>query len=342
MTGNIIISTDWHLKPSNIEEIRELLMQELKIANDNGIANHVWLGDIFDSRIAQRQEVLDAFSSILEMFSQYGHNVWCIPGNHDKSDYKSEKSFLEPFKYHNNFTLITKLEGVEIAGIKCYFIPFFDNEIWLENTSKLLKEKDHKTNVLFTHIAFQGSRNNDGSEVDSDIKPSLFKNFGLVLSGHYHDFQEIGKNIVHLGSITQNNFGEDDKKGFWLLNKDLTYAFIPSKGKRFKKVVINLEDTTFKQADKIVKEFKEKNQDDFVRVEFVGTKDAITSIDKEEYKKLGIDVKVKAVELEAVEADIAEEVKVLSNSDITERFKDFCTQNEYSYEEGMEILKEVL
>ena len=64
MTGKMIISTDWHLKTSNIEEITELQRQELNVAEDNGITNHVWLGDIFDSRISQRQDVLNAFSSI--------------------------------------------------------------------------------------------------------------------------------------------------------------------------------------------------------------------------------------------------------------------------------------
>lgn len=343
MTGKMIISTDWHLKPSNIEEITELQRQELNVAEDNGITNHVWLGDIFDSRISQRQDVLNAFSSILDMYARMEHKIYCIPGNHDKSDYSSDESFLDAFKYHKGFKLITELDAFEIGGIICYFMPFFDNAIWLkEMDNDVLKEKNHKTHVLFTHIAFQGSRNNDGSEVESDIKPSLFKNFGMVFSGHYHDFQEIGKNIVHLGSITQNNFGEDDKKGFWLLDDDLTYAFIPSKGKRYRKVTVNLENTTFKQADKIVKDFQKKNKEDFIRVEFVGTKDAISSIDKEEYRKLGVDVKVKSVELETEEVETAEEIKALSGSDIADKFKGFCEQNDYSYNEGMEILKEVL
>lgn len=60
------------------------------------------------------------------------------------------------------------------------FYAVFDNAIWLKGMGDVLKEKNHKTHILFTHIAFQGSRNNDGSEVESDIKPSLFKNFGMV------------------------------------------------------------------------------------------------------------------------------------------------------------------
>ena len=55
-----------------------------------------------------------------------------------------------------------------------------------------------------------------------------------------------------------------------------------------------------------------------------------------------MDVKVKSVELETEEVETAEEIKALSGSDIAEKFKGFCEQNDYSYNEGMEILKEVL
>lgn len=102
MTGKMIISTDWHLKPSNIEEIMELQRQELNVAEDNGITSHVWLGDIFDSRISQRQDVLNAFSSILDMYAMRGHKIYCIPGNHDKSDYSSDRSF---------WTLLNTIKG---------------------------------------------------------------------------------------------------------------------------------------------------------------------------------------------------------------------------------------
>lgn len=200
MTGKMIISTDWHLKPSNIEEITELQRQELNVAEDNGITDHVWLGDIFDSRISQRQDVLNAFSSILDMYARMGHTVYCIPGNHDKSDYSSDRSFLDAFKYHKGFRLITDLDAFEIGGVICYFMPFFDNAIWLKGMGDVLKEKNHKTHVLFTHIAFQGSRNNDGSEVESDIKPSLFKKFwhGLFWTlsrfpGNRKEYRALGK-----------------------------------------------------------------------------------------------------------------------------------------------------
>lgn len=336
-----VMSTDWHLKPSNLEDIKELTRQEICVAKDMGINTHIWLGDIFDSRISQRQETLDTLTEIIEMYEEEGQKIICIPGNHDKTSYDSEKSFLDVYKYHPNFDLIDMFDFREVNGVHCYFLPFFDNEIWLDEISNQSIERPGHS-VLFSHIAMQGSRNNDGSEVESEIKPSLFKDWGKVFLGHYHDHQELTKNVIHLGSITQNNFGEDDRKGFWILYEDLSYNLIPSDGKRYKKEVVNLDEMTFKQVDKVIKALKENNPDDYVRVEIVGSQDQLKSIDKKVYQELGIDVKLKAKELEVAEIEVAEEVKALSNSDIAVKFKDWCKENDYNYEEGYNILKQVL
>lgn len=340
MRPKIIVSTDWHLKPSNLEEIYKLQEQELREANELGVKDHVWLGDIFDSRISQREETLNMLTKIIDLYSAFGHNIYCIPGNHDKSNYDSETSFLDAYKYHPNFDLMDQIDYRLINGVNCYFLPFFSNEIWIDEISNQ-NDRDHVEDILFTHIAFQGSRNNDGSLIESTIKPSMFENWGKVFSGHYHDFQELSENIIHLGSITQNNFGEDEEKGFWVIYDDLSYDLIPSDGKKYKKLTINMDEMTFKQADKVIKKFKEENNDSFVRVEIKGSEDIIKSIDKKEYQSLGIDVKIKINEIENTESE-TEEVKALTNTDIVDKFKLFCEQNEYDYKEGVEILKEVI
>lgn len=338
----IIVSTDWHLKPSNLEEIYKLQEQEVQEANKLGITSHVWLGDIFDSRISQREETLRTFTKIIELYNTFGHKVYCVPGNHDKSNYDSETSFLDSFKYHPNFVLIDQLDFYQINGINCYFLPFFSNEIWLDKISNQ-QEQDHKNHILFTHIAFQGSRNNDGSLVESTIKSSMFENWGMVYSGHYHDFQELTENVIHLGSLTQNNFGEDENKGFWVIYDDLSYDLIPSQGKSYKKLTIDLQTITSKQVDKLIKSFKKENEDAFIRVEFKGNQDELKAIDKKVYQELGIDVKLKATEVEDNSNEVeTSEVKALTNSDIIKKFKDFCNQNEYDYREGLTILEQVL
>lgn len=98
-----MIFTDIHLKESNCNEIKELLIgQGIEICKIYRLKRCFCLGDVFDSRIAQKQEVLSTWDEILNAYDKAGIEVVCIRGNHDSSDYKSSNSFLN----HISITLI--------------------------------------------------------------------------------------------------------------------------------------------------------------------------------------------------------------------------------------------
>lgn len=332
-----LIYTDFHIKPDNVESVSTLCKEAIQIANKYSIENHIWLGDVFDNRVSQRESVLNGLTQIIEMYDKVNHRIYCIPGNHDKTDYSSRNSFLHPYKYHPSFDLIDDLDYRMIGGKECFFLPFFSDEIMMENIECFAGSKD----FLFGHFAVTGSKNNDGSEVESRIKPSLFKTFKKVFLGHYHNQQDINPNIIHLGSLQQNNFGEDDRKGFWLLYSDGTIELITSKiGQTFKKLKIDLSNLTQKQAVSMIDKFKEDNPGARLRVEVCGETAAVKAFDKTRFQ--GIDIKKKYEEID-VDLNIDNiDIKTLSQQDIIDKFKLFCEENEYNYNEGLIILKEIL
>lgn len=343
-----MIFTDIHLKESNYQEIEELLIKQgIDICKTNNLKQCFCLGDVFDSRISQKQVVLSSWDKILDHYDKAGIELICIRGNHDSSDYKSSDSFLKPFKHHPNFKLIDDIDIVRIGDILFGCIAYYDEDIWVERFDELIEciqdEKDSKDKlVCLGHIAITGSKHL-GHVTENRLSLKIFDDFDMTFQGHFHDYQEVGEKFVHLGSLTQNNFGEDENKGFWIIYDDLTYDLIPSKGKKFRKIVIDLSATTLKQVNKIVKMFKDENPDNLLRVEFKGNQDELKSIDKKVYTELGIDVKMKAKEIEEIseEAEVSE-IKTLTNSDIINKFKIFCEQNDYSYEKGLTILEQVL
>lgn len=342
-----MIFTDIHLKESNYQEIEELLIgQGIEICKTNNIKQCFCLGDVFDSRISQKQVVLSSWDKILDCYDKAGIELICIRGNHDSSDYRSSDSFLKPFKHHPNFRLVDDIDIVTIGNVLFGCIAYYDEDIWIERFEELIeciKDEQTKDNkiVCLGHIAITGSQNL-GHITENRLNLKMFDDFDMTFQGHFHDFQELGEKFVHLGSLIQNNFGEDERKGFWIINEDLTYGLILSKGKSYKRLTINLEDTTIKQADKIIKSFKKENENSFIRVEFKGNQDELKSIDKKIYQELGIDVKLKANEIDTSDNIDISEVKALTNSDIVRKFKDFCEQNEYNYKEGLIILQQVL
>lgn len=331
-----ILSTDKHITPRNLSEMYDLFKQEIILAKELNVSNIIWLGDIFNSRESQRQEVLTFFSNILIDYKNAGLEIYCIPGNHDKTDYNSYDSFLDCFILAPHFHLLKEANSFTLGGVKFDSVPFFNEEKWLEEFNKIPKKEAGQ--ILLSHIAVDGSVNNDGSKVSSEkIKPSMFSHYKSVFLGHYHNAQQVSKNIFHLPSTRQNNFGEDNEKGFTILYNDFSTEFIKSKFIEFEKFHIDLDNSSVEEAMELAKTIEKEN----VRItfEFSGSDDKLRALDKKFFINLGVSVTTKNKDVEVEDVEYAEEVKKMTDDDIIEHFKRFCEKNNYPFDEGIKYLK---
>lgn len=331
-----ILSTDKHITPRNLSEMYDLFKQEIILAKERNVSNIIWLGDIFNSRESQRQEVLTFLSNILIDYKNAGLEIYCIPGNHDKTDYNSYDSFLDCFILAPHFHLLKEANSFTLGGVKFDSVPFFNEEKWLEEFNKIPKKEAGQ--ILLSHIAVDGSVNNDGSKVSSEkIKQSMFSHYKSVFLGHYHNAQQVSKNIFHLPSTRQNNFGEDNEKGFTILYNDFSTEFIKSKFIEFEKFHIDLDNSSVEEAMELAKTIEKEN----VRItfEFSGSDDKLRALDKKFFINLGVSVTTKNKDVEVEDVEYVEEVKKMTDDDIIEHFKRFCEKNNYPFDEGIKYLK---
>lgn len=335
-TPIVIFSTDWHIKEDNIDIIIDLVSQKCKLAKQLNVKYLVCLGDVFESRIAQKQSVLDAFSTIIEMVSNYGLKLVCIPGNHDKTNYGSKVSFLSPYKGRENFVLVDSKDLAVVEGVKLLFIPFFKDEVWLEVLDSF--KGHYEGSILCTHIAVTGSRNNDGTMVSSTISTGMFKSFFKVFSGHYHDQQKIGEKFYHLPSIRQNNFGENSDKGFTVLYSDGSHELVKSNFIEFKKVKINLDELELSQL--MILRDQYLNENSKVKFELLGSESQLKSINSDDFKGIQLSKKTKEIEDDIQYAE-SNEVVEMTASTIKEEFIKFCDQEKIDMSVGMKFLNKL-
>lgn len=334
-----IISTDWHIQSKNIEDIKRLISEKCQLAQKLGVQNLICLGDVFESRVSQREDVLNTFKVILDIIHSYELRLFLIPGNHDKTNYDSESSFLLPYESHPVVKLITTFDKITISDVRMYFVPFFSDSKWLEIFEELKPAGVH--NTLFTHIAVTGSVNNDGTHVSSSISPKIFSKFDKVFSGHYHNQQKVGKNFYHLPSLQQNNFGEDSEKGFTVLYDDLSHELVKSTFKEFVKIKIDIDNVTDDELNSLKRKYKNSNNN--IRFEFIGSEDKLKSLKKDDFTSLGIDVKTSSKEIiNDIEYIETAEIVEHNKETITEAFKDFCEKEGYSFEQGLNYLQKKL
>lgn len=333
-----IISTDKHLQESNAVELLDIAEQEIALAQRMGVSVVIWLGDIFDSRLSQRQELLTCLTEMIELYSASGITIYCIPGNHDKTDYESDESFLTQYRYHPGFNLFEVPTTIEIQGVECHFVPFYSQDIWLEKFGELPTPHSKKS-ILFSHTAVQGSINNDGKVVNNRIPLNLFKKYGKVMLGHYHDAQQPGANVFHLPSTRQNNFGEDEEKGFTILYDDTSFDFEKVSFVPYKEIKVDVLKTS---KDELLKLAKTNTDGVNVRITLVGDQQAVKAVNKKVFTEHGISVKAKYTDVEVTESEEAEAVQELSGTDIDEKFKAFCEEKGYDHAEGYELLKQIM
>lgn len=332
-----VTSNDWHLNESNLEEISGLIFQKIKLAKKNNTKVLIAIGDIFDSRKSQSEAVLTTFSKILDRILEEEMTIIVIPGNHDKTDYSSQSSFLVPFQHHPAIKLYSESQEFSLGKLKCYSIPFFENNVWLEEFKKIKTPVD----VLFTHIAVNGSVNNDNSKVESPINPSLFRKFKQVFLGHYHNEQYPGLNIVHLPSIRQKDFGEDKTKGFTLINEDGTFTIVQSQFKLFEVVELAAEKVDSSVLKSLLEEFQTK--DCYLKVKLVGKDNELKSLDINSLKSAGIKVDTKSLTIQQSIDSVDEPQVDLTNKDtILDLFSSFCAERELNFEEGIIILRKIM
>lgn len=339
-----VISTDWHIEEGNTEQVLDLIDQEIKLAQSLKINRLICLGDVLESRKAQKEVVLNCFFKILDKVLENGMKIWIIPGNHDKTDYNSLSSFLDPFSTHP--ALILCREPFLDKETNLLYMPFISEDLWIDTLNKFIEEdpytKGNRDKIsLCSHIAVNGSINNDRSKVESKVNAGFLRPFKNVFLGHYHDAQQPLPNVYHLPAIKQKNFGEDAEKGFTILYEDHSTKFVKSKFKEFITVSVDASEMDNGYLEKLS---KENTSEVNLRVEISGTNEEIKSFDLNKLKSKGIKIKTKSSEIESaiLSAEEGQTVDFEDNSEILKAFDEFCSIKGINKEEGLYYLDKLL
>ena len=333
-----IIFNDIHLKAGNEEAVISSIKHMIEVANEKGIKRVLFAGDLFHSRSFQRQSILLTLDKILRLFKLNGIEADFIPGNHDKTTYASHDNFLDVFSHYPNFNLHTSLSVIDVEGVSVTMLPFFSDDLLIP-----MIEEAKGTDVLISHFEMAGSTNLGKTSEKTSINKKLLSKWEKTYLGHYHNHHEITKDIVHLPSMIQDNFGEDDNKGFSILYDDLSYEIVLGKFRRFLKIVVNLDDINTSELKEIIK--THSNSLDTIRFEFIGEESKLKALDKSLFKGTKIDIKLK-YELKYDHTDKDSLPPTINEkydkSDIKKTLKQFCEDKGYDYKEGQKLLDEFL
>lgn len=275
---NAILTTDIHLKQSNLEITSKLFnLLENKI-KELGAENLIITGDINDSKSIIRSE---SFIQFQEFLQKVDVNIFLLVGNHDMHNTRRPElgHSLELFKVLDKVKVIDKPTLIT-PDIK--FVPYIHDPMELKK--EITKDS---VKYLFCHNGILGATMNDvGTKDETSISSENFNSIMQVFCGHYHNFHQLGENITYLGSPFSHSFAESNTEkyiAFIDFEKD-GVEYIPTNLR--KHITIQLDSTVENNLDSL-----KFSEDDIVRIVISGPKEN-NLILLEKIEKKGINAKI--------------------------------------------------
>jgi DNA repair exonuclease SbcCD nuclease subunit len=244
MTTALIIG-DPHFKISNIRETTLMTASILNIAKERQPTFIVVLGDILDRHESVHVTPLTRATRFLADLKDIAP-TYVLIGNHDLKNNKQFLSDEHPFvavkKWKDNghevpegqeghdgvhklthpLYLIDTTTITTINNQVFTFVPYVPPSRFLEALNYVEGWKN--STCIFAHQEFKGCQMGALTSVEGD---EWNVTYPLVISGHIHDYQKIGPNILYPGTPIQHTYGDRRDKSISLVkfHRDNEYSY---------------------------------------------------------------------------------------------------------------------
>ncbi len=199
-------------------------------------------GDLFHKGKSLNNEVINKFSDYYNTsYLKHGQvKLFTISGNHDQSQ-KNTYKHRSPSYAKSLHDLTGRISCLDYSFIEqsqfiLAGIPYMTHNIGFNKVKKQLEAhliNSKKKKVLIIHRDLPGAKTPIGFEVkeSNDLKgkslEKYFSKWDLVLCGHIHKPQQLGKHIYMLGAPYHQDSGDiGTDMGYWEVYSDMSMKFV--------------------------------------------------------------------------------------------------------------------
>lgn len=247
-----LLSNDWHIAKDNIAEFNANWDEMLAVCEERKIDDIVIGGDMFTASASQRLPVLLAVKHAIQKAIDKKLYLTIANGNHDFVDEEAIEGYCHLYcGISDNLDIVDVYKVLEwddcpfALAVMSYFPEngsFIDrlNVLKDDLVNQYKYDLDHV--VLYIHEGIHGALGD--FDIPKEVPVEIFNDFHSVLAAHYHNRVELaGTDIMYIGSSRQNNFGEDERKGYIILYDDGTIEFVQNEvNTRYVTLEVAIED----------------------------------------------------------------------------------------------------
>lgn len=217
---SVLAASDFHLSPATSNYVWAALEQMRSYAKRNDIEHTVWVGDILD----QGETVHSAlFMRLRSIARTWPGKLWVLVGNHDQFGMRWEDTVLTAL-HGEAAHVVAHPQLTEIGRMIPYCDPVVFVDVWAKLAEGMKQRDDIFDRIVWAHSGFKGAyRNQLSVDRDGVALRSLPLKGELIISGHYHLPQVVGR-VIYCGSPYEVSFAEEgQRKGFLVLRSGERY-----------------------------------------------------------------------------------------------------------------------
>ena len=212
----------------------ELLYKEFQLIidtiNNNDIDCVIIAGDYYDTKLSMASAhsvySIKAFSDLIKTCEELNIKVRQIKGTNSHDPENQLKNLAQIANSSKcDYRLILTVDEEELfPGMNVLYIP----EEYMEDSKEYYKEYfDKKYQLVFGHGMFEETNFSSKNKYQNMKKYPVFNSKemeelceGPIVFGHINTAQRIRNRIQYTGSLVRSRFGEEEAKGFYLVDFD--------------------------------------------------------------------------------------------------------------------------
>lgn len=212
----------------------ELLYKEFQLIlhtiEENSIDCVVIAGDYYDTKLSMSSAhavySVKAFSDLIKLCEGLGVKVRQIKGTNSHDPENQLKNLVQIANSSKcDYKLFLTVDEEEIfPGMNVLYIP----EEYMENSEEYYKDYfSKKYQLVFGHGMFEETNFSSKNKFQTMKKYPIFNSTkmeelceGPIVFGHIHTAQRIRNRIQYTGSLVRSRFGEEEAKGFYIVDFD--------------------------------------------------------------------------------------------------------------------------
>lgn len=317
---------DPHFKVNNLDEVSIFINKIVNLIKKLQPDLTVVLGDVFHTHEKKHVLVEKAVTKFLKHIVKYSL-VYLIVGNHDMincQQFLTANHSFTAYKYWEGLVICDKPKKLVLKDKTFIFVPYVPTGRFIEALDTL--ETDWRSaDCIFAHQEIYNCRFNP--VLTSEHGDKWKKKYPLLISGHIHDEQWVGKNVYYPGSCMQHGYSENADKIVALITFEEDFEIERIDLGLSKKRIVYIDISDIEK----LKELKDKSN---TKVVIKGEPESIKSTRKrKDYSDLTDGLKISFIPKDIV-------TKTVEKKSMLTILKDIIVDDDESVKTALEVLLE--